>query len=364
MIVAIDARSQSDSKFEKESLSTTFPEDSRVPRCPCLASAVPSPPRTRAQAQDPPRAGLGWARISDMLTDVFPEGDAVGHTCCICFDYFSMLMEPANALQLCQEHSCCSSCLSQYAYLELVVSNRFELMCPHSSCPAKASDEVLMSLLGCDAYENFKRRAAKTRAGFVCPQCDTIMVIGEFNPKLKTCTDALCEKCGTRLCLYCRERIAVARTPPVESSFGGNDSEKVPIGFGQLNCIMKRKRRECEHVCSNEAAIRLARFAQNPRNCVKPCPQCFMLLHRYDGCLHMTCSGPMGCRAEFCWLCLTPKVLAHDCRVDVEPSLFSKARSRVSQAVSSVAHSIYGLSSQLAAVAVDVYRASMDKTHD
>jgi len=144
------------------------------------------------------------------------------------------------------------------------------------------------------------------------------MVMGEFNTKLKTCTDTLCLRCGTRLCLYCMERVPKDTAPePLALAISARLHKPKPMG----------------HVCANEAAARLARFAQNPRNCVKPCPQCFMLLYRYEGCTHMTCSGPLGCRAEFCWLCLTPKVLYHDCLLPAEPSPMTRMQQNIANAV-------------------------------
>lgn len=38
----------------------------------------------------------------------------------------------------------------------------------------------------------------------------------------------------------------------------------------------------------------------------KPCPSCREPIEKVDGCDHMTCRPPGGCRHEFCWLCLAP----------------------------------------------------------
>ena len=33
----------------------------------------------------------------------------------------------------------------------------------------------------------------------------------------------------------------------------------------------------------------------------KPCPNCKILIHKYDGCNHVKCGK---CSMDFCWLCL------------------------------------------------------------
>jgi len=75
--------------------------------------------------------------------------------CCICLDLHRPVAAP---LQICPEHFICNTCLTHYAYSELIFNSKIDLHCPHgtSACGAKASDALLMSVLGFDEFEKFK----------------------------------------------------------------------------------------------------------------------------------------------------------------------------------------------------------------
>ncbi|CAB4928844.1 unannotated protein [freshwater metagenome] len=51
------------------------------------------------------------------------------------------------------------------------------------------------------------------------------------------------------------------------------------------------------------------------RDNTKSCPNCFTVIEKGQGCMHMTCSGvnPPGCRFEFCWICLSKWSVEHAC---------------------------------------------------
>jgi len=39
-------------------------------------------------------------------------------------------------------------------------------------------------------------------------------------------------------------------------------------------------------------------------NNTKNCPKCKNPIEKNQGCNHMTCRPPGGCKFEFCWVCL------------------------------------------------------------
>lgn len=70
----------------------------------------------------------------------------------------------------------------------------------------------------------------------------------------------------------------------------------------------ERRAADAERLRKRDAAARAREEAASrvalTRLGVKRCPKCAQGLLKSDGCDHFTCGTAVGCKAQFCWLCM------------------------------------------------------------
>lgn len=231
--------------------------------------------------------------------------------CLICFE-----RKADTKFVKCQSHFACDSCLVQYCQYQVLEQPLTDQVC----CPAGANCSVafvavdLLNVLPREIYrawldarimqqenlrckskacfvEDDRNSEAKSvslvrqqaREAGVLPQMLTTLELysPENNAEIKL--QLRCSSCDERSCLICREIIISSKSK--------------------------------SHKCKDPDDAALLASAQNEASRLKPCPRCLRLLHRYEGCKHMTCGGVSGCRYEFCWQCLVPWSSTHVCPI-------------------------------------------------
>lgn len=203
-------------------------------------------------------------------------------SCEICYDDD---LDPSEMYALPCRHAFCRSCWDSFLTDRLSTkATQDHISCPRHDCEERVllSDISQLQETRIHEWHNvfLTLLVDKSELYSHCPGPDCEMVAHRL--KNVSSTPVHCPECDTSFCFQCQ------RSPP-----------HLPAA--------------CQHVDSWHR-IYASSTLWIQKN-TKPCPNCKVSIEKNDGCNHMTCSQ---CRAEYCWLCLSPirsHVEPHSCNV-------------------------------------------------
>jgi len=193
------------------------------------------------------------------------------HLCLICYDE----VESTDTFSLACDHIFCCSCWQQHL---ASCSMPLSASCPHYDCTERVAIEDVQEV----APDQVPRWNTATTQLFVagsrehsqCPSPDCPLVAHICKDVVGRTPSVECTRCNHRYCFHCKEE-------PHEPARCSDMAEWNAIVESSELWVLKN---------------------------TKKCPSCHANIEKNEGCNHMTCSR---CRAEFCWLCLSPLRL-HD----------------------------------------------------
>lgn len=173
-----------------------------------------------------------------------------------------------------------------------------------TDCDFKAGLTIIRELVP-SHLQHYMRNRAQADFNYVCVSCSSSEFrLARFDNSKSNSSQYICRKCDTSYCLFCRERV----------SFSGSLCRRP-----KLSCSSNASE-HYRHMCSDPKIQKLAEHVLNPTNMIRPCPHCFKLVHRFEGCPNMRCDGVAGCQKAWCWSCLSPcNHSGSDCLVYLHP---------------------------------------------
>jgi len=202
--------------------------------------------------------------------------------CVICFQ------ESVPTESSCANHYTCQDCFSSFAKEELEVNKKTAVKCPYPSCDFDYTPRLEPDLL-----EKLRFNQGLHTGLRQCRVCNGVeLKLGRLDGKVRNRCEVICASCNASYCLFCKEQLPSTRV------------------LGLLNVKWK-------HTCMHQE---LAVHVKDPSNYVKPCPHCFILIHRYEGCRSMVCTGSLGCGKPFCFECVNAMNDSHTCVIHASKS--------------------------------------------
>eukprot|EP00455_Lapot_gusevi_P031629 TRINITY_DN3437_c0_g1_i2.p1 TRINITY_DN3437_c0_g1~~TRINITY_DN3437_c0_g1_i2.p1 ORF type:complete len:501 (+),score=79.23 TRINITY_DN3437_c0_g1_i2:149-1651(+) len=147
--------------------------------------------------------------------------------------------------------------------------------CPAAGCK-EVPDESIWTTAFKDEPEKLKLYKKFLVQSYVSLRSDSI----------KWCSGPNCNKA----IMYSGERMDVECECGYKMCWRCSEAAHSPALCDQLKAFSLKADSEAKDI---EEVMKMA----------KSCPKCKVMIHRYDGCNHMTCSR---CRHEFCWMCKAP----------------------------------------------------------
>jgi len=186
--------------------------------------------------------------------------------CGVCFETFQA--SSRDALFSCSTHHTCAVCTARWA--AQCLTNNVPVRCPGVGCTRPPEDDELVErIVGVEMF------AAVVRSRLQLPQCARC----DLALKLKSFSRVTCSN-GHVACLFCRKSIGRVLT----------------------------------HRCTGADARRLSRAVASRQ--YKPCPCCFQLIEKTEGCNRMK---HVRCSTHFCWMCLREFGPGHEVPCAHEP---------------------------------------------
>jgi len=266
--------------------------------------------------------------------------NVAGKVCTICFERKEPSSAPGESnctaislptsprttsqhVQTCGEHFACHECLKAYCRQQMRDRvNAFSFPCPSStSCPNRIYYSHIRSIVGKAAFEHWQRakmdrgldiacrskrcQSRQRRKAIASAERGRASAMSEIVPyrsnhrlTVISSVEIQCDQCNTVMCIVCKEVLPSSRRSKKAKDIASGSAARA----GHLIST---------HRCKDPDAFALLEHVRDPLNEIRPCIQCFRFIHREEGCNHMTCSGPLGCGAEFCWVCLKPMNTVH-----------------------------------------------------
>ena len=206
--------------------------------------------------------------LTEALRQVVPNNPgnkkSPAQTCPICLENTHDMI----SLRCCQSKFC-RSCLNDNFRTELKTLN-IHMPCPNNTCKGPDGQrrivcpfdiKLFTTPLQYTVFTRIAERAALNRNNQQCPTPDC----SGFIPRTKKAEIFRCETCSLRYCTQC-----LSYHPTTQSCSEARSSRLDPEG------------RKWE------------------RENTRTCPRCSTIIHRSDGCNHMTCQ----CGHQFCLVCL------------------------------------------------------------
>ncbi|GAQ87818.1 hypothetical protein KFL_003790060 [Klebsormidium nitens] len=268
-----------------------------------------------------------WQTYKGMMSSKF----GVSKECMICTEKKRPTKFRLPTTQCSHQPDVCIHCLRNYLRVEVVEKGRVGelLVCPSPDCLANVEDRDLRALyqagdplIACHEKRLFER-ALETDPNFRwCPHngCGNGQLIDDADES----TFWSCVTCNSRVCtrhrvvfhegMTCAEYDAIAPDSDVQEN-GSRRKRSWRAFFGlaptaawELRNAETEERKAAEKLRRRDAAARAREEAASraalARLGVKRCPKCAQGLQKNDGCDHFTCGTAMGCKAQFCWLCM------------------------------------------------------------
>lgn len=198
-------------------------------------------------------------KLIAKLTKDFEEKTNL-NLCLICFD---TELNDENSLKLPCGHIFCKACLDHYLSEKINNALVEHIKCLMAGCVKPIEESTIKQIVNEMQYKKYMK--FKKRATY----------LSNIKNGLIPCVFPDCEEW---------------------LPYQEGDSQFVRCNYGHEFCAVCKQLPHPKKKCKN---VEIERITKNNQK-IKPCPKCFNLIEKIDGCNHITCSL---CKYEFCWLC-------------------------------------------------------------